>query len=169
MTLAAANIEAEVLAALPEAVRVAPVETARELHALMRDLASETDVLIMAAAVADFRPVNLAAAKIKKRAGEGPAPIELVENPDILGFGAETGDEAGSVLDHGRAKARRKGADLLAVNEVGATAGFGDVPNSVTVLDAEGEVVGRAAGTKDEVAEALVALIAELAVHRLDS
>src|SRR5699024_5927002 len=100
--------------------------------------------------------------------------IELVENPDILaglvrtrrsgqvivGFAAETGDADATVLEHGRAKARRKGADLLAVNEVSTTAGFGDVPNRVTVLDAGGEIVGEAAGSKDDVAAALVEAVA---------
>ncbi len=113
------------------------------------------------------------------------SPSSLVENPDILaglvrdraarraadpaaqprvvvGFAAETGDADGgaSVLDHGRAKARRKGADLLAVNAVGQDRGFGDVPNAVTVLDATGELVGEVAGTKDDVAHGLVDLIA---------
>ena len=93
----------------------------------------------------------------RKRAGQAPPALTLVENPDILaglaadrpragqvivGFAAETGDAEGDVLHHGRAKARRKGADLLAVNEVGAAAGFGDVGNTITVLDANGEVRG---------------------------
>ena len=109
-----------------------------------------------------------------------PAPvISLVENPDILaglvsdpprsdggrtvvvGFAAETGDEDGDVLSHGVAKAWRKGADLLAVNAVGPALGFGDVPNAVVVLDAQGREVARASGSKDEVARALADLVAE--------
>ena len=65
----------------------------------------------------------------------------------------------GTVLDHARAKARRKGADLLAVNAVGQGRGFGDVANAVTVLDGAGEVVGEAAGTKGDVARGLWDLI----------
>ena len=80
-------------------------------------------------------------------------------SPEV-GFAAETGDDAGDVLAHGAAKARRKGADLMAVNAVGPATGFGDVPNSVVVLDADGAEVARAAGSKDEVARALIALIA---------
>ncbi|WP_344400318.1 phosphopantothenoylcysteine decarboxylase, partial [Promicromonospora sukumoe] len=128
------------------------------------------DVVVMAAAVADFRPAATPDAKIKKVPGQGPAPIELVENPDILaelaherlragqvvvGFAAETGDATGSVLEHGRAKARRKGADLIAVNAVGSGRGFGTESNEVTILDGAGDVVGLASGTKREVADAL--------------
>ena len=76
----------------------------------------------------------------------------------VVGFAAETGSAA-QVLELGRAKARRKGADLLAVNAVGGGHGFGDVPNAVTVLDRDGEPVGEAAGTKDEVAAGLWDLI----------
>lgn len=108
-----------------------------------------------------------------------PPVITLVENPDILaglvsdpprgedgrtlvvGFAAETGDEDGDVLSHGVAKAWRKGADLLAVNAVGPALGFGDVPNAVVVLDAQGREVARASGSKDDVARVLVDLIAE--------
>ena len=137
--------------------------------------ATGADVVIMAAAVADFRPAASATHKIKKT-GAAPAPIELVQNPDILaelaadrlrpgqvvvGFAAETGDSEGGVLEHGREKARRKGADLLAVNEVGTAVGFGDVPNAVTVLDAAGDVVARAQGSKADVAEALLDAVAE--------
>jgi phosphopantothenoylcysteine decarboxylase/phosphopantothenate--cysteine ligase len=100
-------------------------------------------------------------------------PLELVQNPDVLaglvadppradgrrqvvvGFAAETGDDTGGVLDHGRAKARRKGADLLAVNAVGAGLGFGAEHNAVTVLDRDGEVVATAEGSKDAVSDGL--------------
>lgn len=176
VVLASANIGGDVLAALPESVRVVPVGTALELRELMLELAQEADVIVMAAAVADFRPVSASEAKIKKAAGGGPAPIELVENPDILaelardarpgqvvvGFAAETGDDSGSVMEHGRAKALRKGADFLAVNKVGEATGFGDVPNSVTVLDRDGEVVGSVAGSKDDVAQGLLSLVRPL-------
>ena len=74
----------------------------------------------------------------------------------VVGFAAETGDEGASALEHAQAKARRKGADLLVFNEVSATKGFGDVPNEVTILDASGEEISRAAGTKLQVARALV-------------
>lgn len=163
--LVAANLDP----AVPSGVRVHHVESAAELRVAVRRTAAHADVVVMAAAVADFRPVLAPEEKIKKVPGRQPDPIRLVENPDILaelvsdppgaavvvGFAAETGDEA-TVLAHGRAKARRKGAHLLAVNAVGGGRGFGDVPNAVTLLDATGEEVGRVAGTKEEVADGLL-------------
>lgn len=142
--------------------------------------------------MADYRPAQVRSSKIKKHTldgqpagsltGERGMRIELVENPDVLaelvadpprqdgrtlvvGFAAETGDGEGDVLAHGAAKARRKGADLLAVNAVGEHTGFGDVPNRVVVLDRVGEPVAEASGSKAEVARALVGLVAE----RLDA
>lgn len=184
VVLVAANIGPEVLGLVPDGVEIIPVGTALELRDAVRGAARDADAVVMAAAVADFRPARALDVKLKKRPpgpdGAEPAPpaLELVANPDVLaglaadpprpapgrtllvGFAAETGDDAGDVLAHGAAKARRKGADLMAVNAVGPATGFGDVPNSVVVLDAAGAEVARAAGSKDEVARALIALIA---------
>ena len=184
VVLVAANIGPEVLGLVPGGVEIIPVGTALELRDAVRGAARDADAVVMAAAVADFRPARALDVKLKKRPpgpdGAQPAPpaLELVANPDVLaglaadpprpapgrtllvGFAAETGDDAGDVLAHGAAKARRKGADLMAVNAVGPATGFGDVPNSVVVLDAAGAEVARAAGSKDEVARALIALIA---------
>lgn len=184
VVLVAANIGPEVLGLVPGGVEIIPVGTALELRDAVRGAARDADAVVMAAAVADFRPARALDVKLKKRPpgpdGAEPAPpaLELVANPDVLaglaadpprpapgrtllvGFAAETGDDAGDVLAHGAAKARRKGADLMAVNAVGPATGFGDVPNSVVVLDADGAEVARAAGSKDEVARALIALIA---------
>lgn len=166
VTLVAANV------ALPvgPGVEVVPVETAEQLRDAVRAAAADADAVVMAAAVADFRPAAAAAAKIKKQP-DGRAPsLELVQTPDILaelasrrvrpgqvvvGFAAETGDDDGDVLAHGRAKARRKGADLLVVNAVGEGLGFGTADNDVVVLDAAGAEVARAAGSKDDVAHAV--------------
>ncbi|MFI2102348.1 bifunctional phosphopantothenoylcysteine decarboxylase/phosphopantothenate--cysteine ligase CoaBC [Isoptericola sp. NPDC019693] len=171
VTLVAANLDDAVCAAARAAgVDVVPVESTAELRDAVRAGAADADVVVMAAAVADFRPADVPGAKIKKVAGTGPAPIALVENPDVLaelahdrlragqlvvGFAAETGDADGSVLEHGRRKALRKGADLLAVNAVGRGRGFGAATNEVTVLDGRGEVVIEAAGSKREVADAI--------------
>lgn len=171
VTLVAANVDRDLL---PDGVRVVAVETTAELQEAMTAAAEAADVLVMAAAVADYRPATVAEEKVKK-SGDG-LRIELVENPDILaglarsargdqvvvGFAAETGDADGSVLDHGRAKARRKGAHLLAVNAVGGGAGFGDVPNAVVVLDGQGEVVAEASGSKADVAHALLDAVVRL-------
>jgi phosphopantothenoylcysteine decarboxylase/phosphopantothenate--cysteine ligase len=178
VTLVAANLAQDVTDQV-ESVRavtgqapcaVVRVESTAELREAVRAAGADADVVVMAAAVADFRPAVTPDAKIKKVPGQGPAPIVLAENPDILaelaherlrpgqvvvGFAAETGDESGSVLDHGRTKARRKGADLIAVNAVGSGRGFGTDSNEVTLLDGSGDVVGQAAGSKREVADAV--------------
>ena len=170
--LLAANIDhAAREAANHPGIEVVDVETTAQLADAVDAAVTGADVLVMAAAVADFRPATTSASKIKKD-GHAPSSIELTENPDILagvaarpreglvvvGFAAETGDEA-QVLELGRAKARRKGADLLAVNAVGQGRGFGDVANTVTVLDATGDLVGTSSGSKVDVARGLWDLI----------
>ena len=150
VTLVAANLALPV----PEGITVVPVQTALELQAEISGRAGEHDVVVMVAAVADFRPAEYTESKIKKThdpADPDAAPtIRLVRNPDILaglvadrgaasapvivGFAAETGDATGSVLDLGRAKLARKGCDLLVVNEVGTDKTFGADETSVHVL-----------------------------------
>lgn len=177
VTLVAANLAPDVAALVQGADLddVVAVETTAQLRDAVRAAAASADVVVMAAAVADFRPAHAPGAKIKKVLGRGPEPIALVENPDVLaelahdrlragqvvvGFAAETGDADGSVLDHGRAKARRKGADLLVVNAVGESLGFGVDANDVTVVDGAGEVVATAGGTKRAVADAVWDVVA---------
>lgn len=184
VTLVQAHVVSELLEALPPRVAVISAGTAHDMLHAVREAARDADAVIMAAAVADFRPVTVAATKIKKQAsaradldGEPEMSIELTANPDILtglvtdpprvgqvvvGFAAETGDDDGDVLFHGAAKARRKGAHLLAVNAVGEDLGFGDVPNAVVVLDAQGSEVARGQGSKMEVARLLIDLTAGL-------
>ena len=184
VTLVQAHVASELLEALPPSVTVISAGTAHDMLHAVREAARDADAVIMAAAVADFRPVTVAATKIKKQAsaradldGEPAMSIELTANPDILtglvtdpprvgqvvvGFAAETGDDDGDVLFHGAAKARRKGAHLLAVNTVGEDLGFGDVPNAVVVLDAQGSEVARGQGSKMEVARLLIDLTAGL-------
>jgi phosphopantothenoylcysteine decarboxylase/phosphopantothenate--cysteine ligase len=166
VTLVAANLTVRP----PAGVRVVPVETTAQLRDAVRTAGADADVVVMAAAVADFRPAVDQAHKIKKQPDGTVAPLELVQNPDVLaelvtdpvrpgqvvvGFAAETGDADGDVLEHGRAKARRKGAALLAVNAVGAGRGFGTEHNAVTVLDARGDLVATVEGSKDAVADGL--------------
>ena len=142
----------------PGGVTVVPVETALELQAAVADAAGDADVIVMAAAVADFRPATYADHKLKKThvagadgaADESAPTVALVRNPDVLaglvtargsasspvivGFAAETGDGEGSVLDHARAKLARKGCDLLVVNEVGVDKTFGHDHSTVHLL-----------------------------------
>ncbi|MCC2323123.1 bifunctional phosphopantothenoylcysteine decarboxylase/phosphopantothenate--cysteine ligase CoaBC [Cellulomonas xiejunii] len=168
VTLVAANVGPDVLAGLGPGVDVVPVETGEELRSEVRAAARLADIVVMAAAVADYRPATTADAKLKKT-GDATT-VTLVETTDVLrelvtdpprpgqvvvGFAAETGDTEGSVLDHARAKARRKGADLLVMNPVGDGRGFGTTTNEVTVLDADGTVLATAQGTKLEVAHAI--------------
>ncbi|MGB6244740.1 bifunctional phosphopantothenoylcysteine decarboxylase/phosphopantothenate--cysteine ligase CoaBC [Gordonia sp. (in: high G+C Gram-positive bacteria)] len=175
----------------PAAVEVIDVDSARQMQAEMAERAKDADVVIMAAAVADFRPVSVADAKIKK-GDEGPAPIHLDTNPDILaglvrdrtegaiasstiivGFAAETGDADGGVLDHGRAKLRRKGCDLLVVNAVGGGKAFGTDDNTGWVLSADGRETGLPFGSKTLMASRILDEVASLVpdgqVPRTDS
>lgn len=182
VTLVAANIEAALLAQLPEQVEIVKVVSALQLRDAVHEAGRSAQVIIMCAAVADFRPKTYAGFKLKKSAdstktgGSESYTLELVENPDILaglaaqrlnedqvivGFAAETGDEHTSALEYGRRKALKKGADLLAVNTVGATSGFGDVANEIHILDSHGQQVGHSAGSKLQVARDLVELIAQ--------
>jgi phosphopantothenoylcysteine decarboxylase/phosphopantothenate--cysteine ligase len=161
VTLVAANVAL----ADPAGVKVVRVETAEELRDATRSAAGGADAVVMAAAVADFRPASVAAAKIKKTSAE-PAPIGLVRNPDILaelattrmrdgqvvvGFAAETDD----AVANGRAKLAAKGCDLLVVNEVGAGRAFGTADNAVVILGADGSEVEVALSSKDAVAHAV--------------
>ena len=84
------------------------------------------------------------------------------KNQVIIGFAAETGDDTGDVLFHGRAKAKRKGADLLVVNEVGVNLGFGQPTNDVTFVTKTGEVIGQSKGTKREIARAILDQVSKL-------
>jgi phosphopantothenoylcysteine decarboxylase/phosphopantothenate--cysteine ligase len=135
----------------PAGSEVVRVGSAAELRDAVHKAALEADVVVMNAAVADFRPIGRAEYKIKK-SDSGPAPIELAETVDVLaelvqsrrpgqilvGFAAETGDENGDVLEHGRAKLARKGCDLLVVNRVGVGTAFGRPDNAAVILDDRG-------------------------------
>ena len=128
---------------------------------------ARADIVVMAAAVADYRPQHVSATKIKKDSQGDELQLLLVRNPDILlqltqarrpgqtyvGFAAETESDPGVLLELARAKAARKGVDLLVVNRVGWDEGFGaEAPNQVVILDAEGETRAVASGTKTVVA-----------------
>jgi phosphopantothenoylcysteine decarboxylase/phosphopantothenate--cysteine ligase len=148
VTLVSANVALDP----PPGVGLVEVGDARDLEAAMTKHAAGADVVVMAAAVADFRPVRPDATKIKKRPGQGPPVIELVENPEILaglsrpgpdragvvvGFAAETGDEYGTPLDYGRDKLARKGCDLLVVNRVDEGRAFEVADNAGVILAAD--------------------------------
>jgi phosphopantothenoylcysteine decarboxylase/phosphopantothenate--cysteine ligase len=145
----------------PAAVDVVRVGSALELRDAMHAAAKGADAVVMAAAVADFRPGATVQHKIKKDGSE-PPPLRLALNPDILvelvaarepgqvvvGFAAETGDASGDPLHHGRAKLARKGCDLLVVNAVGDGRAFEVPDNAGWLLGADGREQELAAGSK---------------------
>lgn len=162
----------------PAGVEVVHVSSASQLGDAVSKRAPEADVLVMAAAVADFRPAHVAAAKIKKGA-EAPPTIELVRNDDVLagavrarahgqlpnmraivGFAAETGDDNGDVLFHARAKLQRKGCDLLVVNAVGEGRAFEVDSNDGWLLASDGTESALQHGSKTLMASRIVDAIA---------
>jgi phosphopantothenoylcysteine decarboxylase / phosphopantothenate---cysteine ligase len=170
VTLVSANV------ALPDpaGADIVRVGSAAELRAAVLDAAATADAVVMAAAVADFRPVSYAETKIKKTAGGGVPRIELERTEDILtelaayrrrvgqvivGFAAETGDTGGSVLDHGRAKLAAKGCDLLVVNEVGVDRGFESDDNEAVVLGSDGSSTPVPRGPKTALAHVVWNLV----------
>ena len=179
VVLVAAHVDEGVLAeasAHPH-IEVVRVGTAAELSEAVTQAAPSAQVVVMAAAVADYRVAEVSEAKLAKEAAGGPGiTLHLIENDDILaglvrsradgqtvvGFAAETAQAGETALDRGRRKAARKGADLLAVNQVGWEQGFESDRNEITLLDAGGEVVSTAGGTKREVADALWDTVREI-------
>jgi phosphopantothenoylcysteine decarboxylase/phosphopantothenate--cysteine ligase len=169
-----AGAEVELITAAPPppptpGVSITEVETAAEMQRAVWVGLDRADVLLMAAAVADYRPRSVAAHKLKKSADE--LTLELVPTVDILeslrvhprrtrvlvvGFAAETDDLLANAAD----KLRRKGLDLIVLNDVGAPGvGMGADDNAVTVLDREGVVLSVERSPKLEVARRLVALV----------
>jgi phosphopantothenoylcysteine decarboxylase/phosphopantothenate--cysteine ligase len=170
VTLVAANVALED----PAGAEVVRVTSARQLRDAVAAAAAEADAVVMAAAVADFRPETRSDTKIKK-SGAPPEPLRLAQNPDILrelsghrarpgqvivGFAAETGD----VLANGRAKLAAKGCDLMVVNQVGGGLAFGTTDNEAVVLAADGTQTSVPRGPK----EALADVIWDLVASRLD-
>ena len=169
----------------PEGVQVTRVVSALELREATLEASAAVDVLIMSAAVADFRPAEFAEFKIKKSADSEDAPvIQLVRNPDILrevvvrrqqareagestlgpklivGFAAETGSAEKTPLELGREKLQRKGTDFLAVNTVGVNRGFGTDDNTITLLSTLNDEAPVFSGSKKELSVRLLEHVA---------
>ncbi len=169
VTLIAANLEI----AEPGGCDIRRVSTALELQAAVTDAAQGADVVVMAAAVADYRPADVSESKLKKDASDAGMTLELVRNPDILaglghaphdgtllvGFAAETEPDDDRLLELGRAKREAKGADLLVVNRVGWNEGFASDENAVVVIGRDGGIVTRAHGTKMSVADDILDVV----------
>lgn len=169
----------------PEGVRLTRVVSALELREATLEASAAADVLIMSAAVADFRPAEFAEFKIKKSADSEDAPvIQLVRNPDILrevvvrrqqareagestlgpklivGFAAETGSAEKTPLELGHEKLQRKGTDFLAVNTVGVNRGFGTDDNTITLLSTLNDEAPVFSGSKKELSVRLLEHVA---------
>jgi phosphopantothenoylcysteine decarboxylase/phosphopantothenate--cysteine ligase len=154
---------------VPLGVDVMRVTTAKEMHAAVMSAAPQHQIVIKAAAVADYAPVSVAAEKIKKRDGEDTLTLELRKNPDILAdvakltpkpflvaFAAETH----AVEEHAREKLRRKGADLIVANDVAdPTIGFDSNENEVLVIGSDGVVVKIGKAEKSVIANRLLDVI----------
>lgn len=150
------------------------INTAQEMLSAVLETASDVDALIMAAAVADYRPENPAAQKLSKE--QGVPQIQLTLTPDILsavaklrahsgypriviGFAAESSD----LIEHARQKLTRKKLDLIVANDItAADAGFGTDTNRVTILDPVGNVQSYPLMTKDEVADVILQKLVSL-------
>jgi phosphopantothenoylcysteine decarboxylase/phosphopantothenate--cysteine ligase len=173
VTLVAANVTLPD----PAGVKVVKVETTAQLQEHVLESSAAADAVVMAAAPADFRPLDVSGTKIKKSDDGSTPQIRLTQNPDILaglaserpndhivvvGFAAETGDAAGSVMDHARAKLARKGCDLLVVNDVGGGAVFGSEDNEAVVLAQDGSAVSVPLGSKSALAHVIWDRVADL-------
>jgi phosphopantothenoylcysteine decarboxylase/phosphopantothenate--cysteine ligase len=168
-------ISGPVALAAPQGVGFVRVETAREMASAV-ETALPCDIFIAAAAVADWRVAHYTKNK-KKKTGDGPPALHLVENPDILagvarraekrpplvvGFAAETEN----LIDHARKKLTRKGCDLIVANDVGPAAGvMGGDENTMVLVSAEGEAVWPKLD-KDAAARRLVGHLAEVLAKR---
>ena len=171
VTVIAAHVDAEP----PAGIALIRVSSGSEMHAEVTRLLPDVDVVVMAAAIADFRSDEVLGAKLKK--AETPENVSLVlvpttdilativqarvgERPFIVGFAAETGDTAATVIDHGRATLARKGCDLLVVNDVSPGKAFGSDDNEIVIMGKGREVaVSRAskAAISDAIWDAVLA------------
>ncbi|WP_027478959.1 bifunctional phosphopantothenoylcysteine decarboxylase/phosphopantothenate--cysteine ligase CoaBC [Gryllotalpicola ginsengisoli] len=167
VTLIAANIGTD---ALPATIDVVDVSTTLELEKAVTDAAAGADAVVMAAAVADYRPAQVQQGKIKKEHTGERLTVEFVVNPDILaelsaakregqtviGFAAETESDPATLLELGRKKIARKGCDFLVVNNVGWNHGFATDDNDIVVLNRAGDIVMEASGSKLSVADRIL-------------
>ncbi|MBC7518981.1 MAG: bifunctional phosphopantothenoylcysteine decarboxylase/phosphopantothenate--cysteine ligase CoaBC [Microbacteriaceae bacterium] len=168
VTLIGANLEVPVASG----ITVISVVSATELASAVSAAAPHADLIVMAAAVADYRPETIADRKIKKDTAGDRLTLNLVKNPDILmalgqnrgqnqlivGFAAETEADDDALVQLARGKIRRKGCDLLVVNRVGWSTGFSTVDNAVLVINPAGDIVMEAAGSKLSLAHRILDL-----------
>ena len=167
---------------VPSGAKVRSIISTRELEQAMREEARDADVVIMAAAVSDFRPAEVAESKMKKgQADDALSTLHLVENPDVLkglvaardraelpaecvivGFAAETGDADKSALEYEQEKFARKGCDVIMANEVGRDKTFGQKSNEGWILRSGLEPQRVEHGSKQVVAAQILAAVNEM-------
>ncbi|MGH1550898.1 bifunctional phosphopantothenoylcysteine decarboxylase/phosphopantothenate synthase [Leifsonia poae] len=170
VVLIAAHLEVEP----PEGVELIEVQTALELQEAVTEAARAADIVVMTAAVADYRPAETRESKIKKADQGDTLTLELIANPDILaglaanrregqvvvGFAAETEPDPQALIELGRTKLEHKGSDFLVLNQVGWSQGFATESNEVVVLRRGGDIVMEASGSKLSVADRILDVIA---------
>lgn len=162
----------------PAGVDIIRVGSTEELRKATVEAAESADVVVMAAAPADFRPAEYSPSKIKKTDGGGAPAIELVTNPDIaaelgerkrpgqvlVAFAAETGDGDDAVAN-ARTKLARKRADLIVLNRVGVDRVFGADANTAVVFGADGSMTELSEQPKDQLADAVLDLVIPHLTH----
>lgn len=179
VTIVAGNTEA---LPVPSGAAVVRVTSTRDMQEAMNAESADADIVIMAAAVADYRPASVAESKMKKGSADADlAHLELVENPDILkglverrdsgalnpdaiivGFAAETGDETTTVLEYAQRKFAKKGCDVLMANEVGEGKVFGQPTSAGWILRRDAEPVVVEPGSKQVVAAQILEAVNEI-------
>ena len=174
VTLLAANIESVLLESLPAGVEIVATPSAGQMHQAALEYFPQMQVAVMAAAVADYQPVDFQSEKIKKNLDQREFSLRLRPTADILadlaskkrpdqlvaGFAAETGSWE-RVLQLGKEKALRKGADIIFINQVGTETGFGDIATKVCAGNSQGSEIGQFSGNKPQVATQLVKLVGQ--------
>lgn len=168
VTLISANSSLQI----PNHVRLIKVETAADMLTAVQKAFQSADVLIMSAAIADFRPAHVADRKIKKSTDNQRMTLDLIRNPDILetvgqtkqkdqvmiGFAAETND----LIMNAQKKIKAKNLDMIVANDVSKkTIGFNSDNNQVTFLFANGDQIKTDVESKQQIANRLVRLIAD--------
>ena len=151
----------------PNRATFVPVNTATEMHYAVERATMAADVLIMAAAVSDFRPEKMSGRKLKKQENQEFIDVRLVRNPDILatidrpnllkiGFAAETED----LVKNAASKLESKGLAMIIANDAASTIGAEE--SSATILTADGDTTALPAMTKDALSAEIVRLVAEM-------
>ncbi len=182
VTLVACNIDTSVIdPARAAGITIEHAGSAAELGAEMKRLSPQHDVIIMAAAVADYRVAEISESKLSKQGDTAPT-WTLTQNEDILatlvstrlaeqlivGFAAETPHDEADLLERGRAKRARKGCDLLAVNAVGWDKGFESSDNELFIIGPDDQLLKRVAGSKRDTAIGLLDAIVTTRSHSND-